>query len=89
MGWVATEVGRQPWTVWQVQRTTDAATRNTAIWWSYGGVLVTYFVMSLAAYVVLRSMARRWRDGEEELPSPYGPAALVAASAADSRKVDR
>ena len=86
---MATEVGRQPWTVWQVQRTADAATRNTAIWWSYGGVLVIYFAMSLAAYVVLRSMARRWRDGEEELPSPYGPAALVAASAADSRKVDR
>ena len=89
MGWVATEVGRQPWTVWQVQRTTDAATRNTAIWWSYGGVLVIYFVMSLAAYFVLRSMARRWRDGEEELPSPYGPAALAAASAGDSGRADR
>jgi cytochrome d ubiquinol oxidase subunit I len=45
--------------------------------------------MSLAAYVVLRSMARRWRDGEEELPSPYGPAALAAASAGDSRRADR
>ena len=25
------------------------------------------------AYVVLRSMARRWRAGEHDLPSPYGP----------------
>jgi hypothetical protein len=34
-------------------------------------------------------MARRWRDGEEELPSPYGPAALAVASAADSREADQ
>jgi cytochrome d ubiquinol oxidase subunit I len=88
-GWVATEVGRQPWTVWQVQRTTDAATRNTAIWWSYAGVLVIYFGMSAAAYIVLRSMARRWRAGEEELPSPYGPAALADSSSADSSEENR
>jgi cytochrome bd ubiquinol oxidase subunit I len=50
---------------------------------------VTYFVMSLAAYFVLRSMARRWRDGEEDLPSPYGPAALAATSASDSKGADR
>jgi cytochrome d ubiquinol oxidase subunit I len=75
LGWVATEVGRQPWTVWQVLRTTEAATMNRAIWWSYGGVLMTYLGMAVAAYVVLRSMARRWRAGDEELPSPYGPAA--------------
>lgn len=81
LGWVATEVGRQPWTVWQVQRTTEAATQNTSIWWTYIGVLVIYLGMTVAAYVVLRSMARRWRAGEEELPSPYGPAALAGTSA--------
>ena len=73
-GWVATEVGRQPWTVWQVLRTSDAATMNRAIWWSYTGVLVIYLGMTVAAYIVLRSMASRWRAGDEELPSPYGPA---------------
>ena len=31
LGWVATEVGRQPWTVWQVLRTTDAASMSTRI----------------------------------------------------------
>jgi cytochrome d ubiquinol oxidase subunit I len=29
--------------------------------------------MTIGAVVVLRSMARRWRAGEEDLPSPYGP----------------
>jgi cytochrome d ubiquinol oxidase subunit I len=74
LGWVATEVGRQPWTVWQVLRTTDAASMNSGLWWSYTGVLITYLAMTVGALVVLRSMARRWRAGEEDLPSPYGPA---------------
>jgi cytochrome d ubiquinol oxidase subunit I len=72
-GWIATEVGRQPWTVWQVLRTTDAATDNPGLWWSYAGACVVYLGMTIGAYVVLRSMARRWRAGEENLPSPYGP----------------
>jgi cytochrome d ubiquinol oxidase subunit I len=37
-------------------------------------VLILYLAMTVGAFVVLRSMARRWRAGEEELPSPYGPA---------------
>jgi cytochrome bd ubiquinol oxidase subunit I len=78
LGWVTTEVGRQPWTVWQVLRTADAATMNSGIWWSYAAVVVLYAGMTAAAYVVLRSMARRWRAGEEDLPSPYGPAAMAS-----------
>jgi cytochrome bd ubiquinol oxidase subunit I len=78
LGWVTTEVGRQPWTVWQVLRTTDAATMSTGIWWSYTGVLILYTGMTIAAYVVLRSMARRWRAGDEDLPSPYAPAGVAA-----------
>jgi cytochrome d ubiquinol oxidase subunit I len=72
-GWAATEVGRQPWTVWHVLRTSDAASTSTGIWWSYIGVLVVYLGMTVGAVVVLRSMARRWRAGETDLPSPYGP----------------
>lgn len=75
-GWVATEVGRQPWTVWQVLRTTDAASMSSGLWWSYLGIVVVYVGMTVGAYVVLRSMARRWRAGEQDLPSPYGPAVV-------------
>ena len=73
LGWVATEVGRQPWTVWQILRTTDAASMTTGLWWSYTAVLVIYLGMTVGACIVLRSMARRWRAGETDLPSPYGP----------------
>ncbi|MFS0898793.1 cytochrome ubiquinol oxidase subunit I [Mycolicibacterium litorale] len=72
-GWVATEVGRQPWTVYGVLRTVDAASESSGLWWSYIAVLVIYLGMTVGAVVVLRSMARRWRAGETDLPSPYGP----------------
>ena len=73
LGWLATEIGRQPWTVWQILRTTEAASMATGLWWSYTAVLVIYLGMTVGAAIVLRSMARRWRAGETDLPSPYGP----------------
>jgi cytochrome d ubiquinol oxidase subunit I len=78
-GWIATEVGRQPWTVFGVLRTTDAAGDNPGLWWVLSGVVVLYAAMTAGAYVVLRSMARRWRAGEHDLPSPYGPELALAA----------
>jgi cytochrome d ubiquinol oxidase subunit I len=80
LGWVATEVGRQPWTVWQVLRTSDAASMSTGLWWSFTGVLIIYVGMAAGGYVVLRSMARRWRAGDEDLPSPYAPEVFAATS---------
>ena len=72
-GWVATAVGRQPWTVWQVLRTNDAANPSSWLWLSFAATLLVYIAMTVGAFVVLRSMARRWRAGDEDLPSPYGP----------------
>jgi cytochrome d ubiquinol oxidase subunit I len=76
-GWIATEVGRQPWTVWQVLRTTDAASTSTGLWWSYAVAFVIYIGMTIGAFIVLRGMARRWREGETDLPTPYGPEAAI------------
>lgn len=76
-GWVATEVGRQPWTVWHVLRTTDAASMSSGLWWSYTGVLIIYLGMAVGAYIILRSMARRWRAGDEHLHSPYAPGVVA------------
>ncbi|CAN5463616.1 cytochrome ubiquinol oxidase subunit I [soil metagenome] len=73
LGWIATEVGRQPWVVYGVMRTTEAAGDNSGLWWLLGSTVVVYGAMTTGAVVVLRSMSRRWRDGEEDLPSPYGP----------------
>jgi cytochrome d ubiquinol oxidase subunit I len=71
-GWTATEVGRQPWTVWQMMRTSQAASWNGGLWWSYAAIVVIYVGMTIGAYVVLRSMSQRWREGKV-VASPYGP----------------
>lgn len=78
-GWIATEVGRQPWIVYGIMRTPEAAGANSGLWWLYGVTFVVYTLMTIGAIVVLRSMARRWRAGEEDLPSPYGPERQVAS----------
>jgi cytochrome d ubiquinol oxidase subunit I len=79
-GWIATEVGRQPWIVYGVMRTQDAAGDYSGLWWLLGITAVVYTGMTAGAVVVLRSMARRWRAGEEDLPSPYGPEAELASA---------
>jgi len=88
LGWVTTEVGRQPWIVWRVLRTRDAVSASGGLWATYLGIVVLYMAMTVAAVWVLRSMARRWRDGGgSELPTPYGPDA--AARAADEGREER
>jgi cytochrome d ubiquinol oxidase subunit I len=79
-GWIATEVGRQPWIVYGVMRTEEAATDNPWLWWSLGGVTLVYILLTVGATVVIRGMTRRWRAGEADLPSPYGPSHLDDAS---------
>ncbi|MFJ9314841.1 cytochrome ubiquinol oxidase subunit I [Pimelobacter simplex] len=73
-GWIATEVGRQPWIVYGIMRTPEAVGDYTAsLWWLLGISSVVYTGMTIGAVVVLRSMARRWRAGDVDLPSPYAP----------------
>ncbi len=81
MGWIATEVGRQPWVVYGVMRTSEAASGDSGLWWLLGITVVVYAAMTAGAVTVLRSMARRWRAGHEDLPSPYGPELAEAARA--------
>jgi cytochrome d ubiquinol oxidase subunit I len=73
-GWIVTEVGRQPWVVYQRLRTADAVTGATGIWWSLAGVLVLYLALGIATGLVLRAMARRWREQDvDDADVPYGP----------------
>ena len=73
-GWIVTEVGRQPWIVYEVMRTEDAVTDAGGIWVTFGLVLALYTALGIAAILILRSMARRWREGESlDEDVPYGP----------------
>ena len=73
-GWIVTEVGRQPWVVYNILRTEDAVTKADGVWVSFIAVLLLYVALGAALVVVLRSMARRWRAfGDEDSDAPYAP----------------
>jgi cytochrome d ubiquinol oxidase subunit I len=70
-GWVVTEVGRQPWIVYELVRSEDAVTSGGGVWWSLAILTAVYAVLTMTTVVVLRSMARRWRT-EVEPAEPTG-----------------
>jgi len=76
-GWIVTEVGRQPWIVQGFMRTEEAVTEAEGIWFAFAGVMLLYVALGTTAVLVLRGMARRWREQGEggEAESPYGPPA--------------
>jgi cytochrome bd ubiquinol oxidase subunit I len=80
-GWIVTEVGRQPWIVYEIMRTKDAVTGASGIWVTFSAVLVLYALLGTATVIVLRSLARRWREAEPEPGRlPYSPPEEAAAA---------
>jgi cytochrome d ubiquinol oxidase subunit I len=78
-GWIVTEVGRQPWIVYNVMRTEDAVTQASGVYVTFAAVIALYAVLGAALVVTLRAMARRWRAADE-VDVPYGPAPPPALS---------
>jgi len=57
-GWVTTEVGRQPWVVYEVMRTSDAVTGAGGIPVGYATLALVYLGVGIAVAWVLRRLAR-------------------------------
>jgi cytochrome d ubiquinol oxidase subunit I len=57
-GWVTTEVGRQPWVVYQHMRTEDAVTGADGIPLGYAALVVIYLALAVATVWLLRRLAR-------------------------------
>jgi cytochrome d ubiquinol oxidase subunit I len=73
-GWIITEVGRQPWIVYNVMRTEDAVTHADGVWVTFGLIIGLYIALGATLVITLRAMSRRWReDDEEAVDVPYGP----------------
>jgi cytochrome d ubiquinol oxidase subunit I len=73
-GWIVTEVGRQPWIVYNVMRTADAVTQADGIWITFGLVVGLYVALGTTLVLTLRAMSRRWREGDARDDNvPYGP----------------
>src|SRR2546423_7499135 len=73
-GWIVTEVGRQPWIVYNVMRTSDAVTKANGIWITFGLIVGLYVALGATLIISLRAMSRRWRQDDREPDDvPYGP----------------
>ena len=57
-GWVTTEVGRQPWVVYEHMRTEDAVTGADGIPIGYAALVVIYIALAAATVWLLRRLAR-------------------------------
>jgi len=66
-GWITTEVGRQPWIVYQNMRVAEAvtATRSTSLWIMFALIIVVYVFVFGSFLVVLLKMRTRWRLADE------------------------
>jgi cytochrome d ubiquinol oxidase subunit I len=58
-GWVTTEVGRQPWVVYEVMRTEEAVTGAGGIPIGFAALSVVYLALAAIAYVMLRRLGRQ------------------------------
>ena len=63
-GWVTTEVGRQPWVVYHVMRTSQAVTGARGVPVGYATLVVVYLGLAAAVAWVLVRLARMPLEGE-------------------------
>jgi cytochrome d ubiquinol oxidase subunit I len=80
-GWIVTEVGRQPWIVYETMRTSEAVTSAGGLWFVFGGAVALYAVLGVVSVLALRTIARR--AGEADVP--YGPPSAGEPEAAGTR----
>jgi cytochrome d ubiquinol oxidase subunit I len=63
-GWVVTEVGRQPWIVYDVMRTSAAVTSADGVPVGYGVLALVYAALAAAVAWALRRLSRVPLDPE-------------------------
>jgi cytochrome d ubiquinol oxidase subunit I len=73
-GWVTTEVGRQPWVVYDVMRTSQAVTGAGGIPVGYGTLVVVYAGVAVGVAWILRRLAAMPLKGAPSI-DPVGEAA--------------
>ena len=77
LGWVAAEVGRQPWVVYGLLRTRDAVSRNVSAAQVWGSIAMFCVLYGLLFFVWLFVVDHKIRKGPEEDFTP--PATTTAA----------
>ncbi len=68
-GWITTEVGRQPWIVYEIMRTEEAVTGAEGIPVGYATLAIVYVGLAAIVVALLRRLARRPPEIEAEAAS--------------------
>lgn len=69
IGWIFTCSGRQPWTIYGIQKVAEASTHSSSVGWLFGLFIFMYLLLSILLLWVLRTYFRRhplsheWRKG--------------------------
>ncbi|HEY2577621.1 MAG TPA: cytochrome ubiquinol oxidase subunit I [Streptosporangiaceae bacterium] len=58
LGWITTEVGRQPWIVYHVLRVADAVNPEPGIQYGFYAVMAIYAILTVTTIAVLRQFTR-------------------------------
>jgi len=58
LGWMVTEIGRQPWTIYGILRTKDAVTTAPGLNYSFLGFSTIYIVLAVTLIILLLRVAR-------------------------------
>jgi len=66
LGWITTEVGRQPWIVYRVLKVADAVNPEPGIQYGFWAVVAIYALLTVVTIAVLRHMA-------QSVPVPVAP----------------
>jgi cytochrome bd ubiquinol oxidase subunit I len=71
-GWITTEVGRQPWVVYRVMRTSEAVTGASGIPVGYATLALVYAGLAVAVAWLLRRLARAPMEPYEPIAGGEG-----------------
>ncbi len=83
-GWIVTEVGRQPWIVYNIMRVSEAASTANGLQWGLFLVILVYTGLIVALIGVLRTLVRAELPGDlvDDCDDEVGgPGRAVAVSA--------
>ncbi|CAO3305669.1 cytochrome bd ubiquinol oxidase subunit I [Pseudomonas sp. P14-2025] len=80
-GWFTTEVGRQPWVVYGMLRTNEAASNHSAAQMSLtlGLFVLIYFSVFTVGICYMMSLVRKGPTAHEQMPSADQPESLATA----------
>jgi cytochrome bd ubiquinol oxidase subunit I len=71
-GWIVSEVGRQPWVIYGIMRTSDGVTPVGGVPITFFGFTVLYLALGAALVLLLRGLARhRYADTNELREAAY------------------